>query len=328
KRNATTIFLEPLSEPESERLLQNLLYGVAGREVLGRIQEAAEGIPLFVEEMVSMLIDEGLVRREDGGWTAVRHLARVEGPASIQILLASRLDQLDSDERQVIERAAVEGTVFHRGATTALAGELSPASIDGCLLSLIRKELIRPTAAVVPGEEAFRFRHALIRDAAYEALPKRVRADLHERFAAWLEERVGEGDGFTGYHLEQAYRHRAELERVGEPERALALRAGTRLASAGRRALAHGDAPAAVKLLDRARAMLEVADAGSPDLLLDLGAAMNESGAFADADVVLGEAIADAERRRDRTLAESARIERARVLAQLDTEYDFSEAPQ
>ena len=107
-------------------------------------------------------------------------------PPTIQALLAARLDQLEGGERTVLERAAVEGEIFHRGAVQALVP--SEARLTTRLTSLARKELIRPDTAQLPGEDAFRFRHLLIRDAAYDAVPKATRAELHERFAAWLEE--------------------------------------------------------------------------------------------------------------------------------------------
>jgi len=135
-----------------------------------RILESAAGNPLFVEEMVAMIAEHD---RPD-----------VTVPPTIHALLAARLDQLDTAERSVLERGSVEGQVFHRGAVVALAPEETP--VDGRLVSLIRKDLVRPERPVVAYDEAFRFRHLLIRDTAYDGLPKAVRAELHERFAAWL----------------------------------------------------------------------------------------------------------------------------------------------
>src|SRR4029453_2292521 len=105
---------------------------------------------------------------------------------SIHALLSARLDQLPASERAALERGAVEGQVFHRSAVQALAPE--DPEIAGRLLGLVRKELVRPEQAQLPGDDAFRFRHILIRDAAYDALPKKTRADLHERFARWRGE--------------------------------------------------------------------------------------------------------------------------------------------
>jgi tetratricopeptide (TPR) repeat protein len=325
KRNATSIFLEPLSESESETLLENLLGGSrVGSDVLRRIQASAEGNPLFVEEMISMLIDDGFLRGENGRWQAVGDLSRISVPSTIQILLASRLDQLGGDERQVIERAALEGTTFHLGAVEALADESVRPRCAACLRALVRKELIRPARASFFDEEAFRFRHVLIREAAYDALPKQVRADLHERFAAWLEDvagdRVAEFEELLGHHLEQAYRSRTELIRVDEHAKALALRAGTRLAAAGRRALGRGDMPAAVNLIERADALLGSDGGAQGDLLLDLATALWETGELARADAVLTRAIESVEQGGDPALADRARVERATIRAYLGHE--------
>src|SRR6185436_11480568 len=122
-------------------------------------------------------------------------------------LLAARLDRLDAEERSVIERGAVEGKVFHTGAVATLSTERLRPNVPSRLLALARKELIRPDRAEFVGEDAFRFRHLLIRDAAYQAMPKEQRADLHERYAEWLErvagERVAEYEEILAYHLEQ-----------------------------------------------------------------------------------------------------------------------------
>ena len=118
----------------------------------------------------------------------------------------------------------------------------------------MRKELIQPHRAQIPGEDAYRFRHQLIRDAAYDALPKAVRVELHERFADWLETHARphmiELDELLGYHLEQAARYKAEL---GHPDSVLAERAGERLAVAGRRALWRWDDTARRPVCSNAR---------------------------------------------------------------------------
>ena len=122
KLNATVALLEPLSDEECSELIENLV-GRAElvRGVRARIAEAAEGNPLFVEEMLSMLIDDGLLVREDGRWTAAGDISTVRVPPTIQALLAARLDQLDRSERAVIERASVVGKVFQEGAVAELS---------------------------------------------------------------------------------------------------------------------------------------------------------------------------------------------------------------
>ena len=181
---------------------------------------AAEGNPLFVEEMLRMLIDDGLLTRSDGEWVPAGDLSQITVPPTIHALLAARLDRLGRDERAVIERGSVEGKVFHRGAVAELSTEQLRESVWNHLQTLVRKELIRPDRTDLPGEDAFRFRHLLIRDAAYEAMPKELRAELHERFADWLDQiGLAEQDEIVGYHLEQAYRYRVSSLRSTRPPR-------------------------------------------------------------------------------------------------------------
>ncbi len=257
-----TLRIEPLGRAEVEELIPQRL----NARLRERIARAAGGNPLFVGEMVSMA-------DEARGDVAV--------PPTLHALLAARLDQLDVPERSVLERGAVEGEVFHRGAVQALTP--TEAHVTRHLAALVRKELIRPDRSQLEGEDGFRFRHLLMREAAYDALPKATRAALHERFAAWLEEHgamLVELDEILGYHREQACRYRAELGSPVDTE----LRAGARrrLTASGRRAYARADYRAAASLLERAAAFLVPAEI---DLLLEttLAAALNETGRIADA---------------------------------------------
>jgi class 3 adenylate cyclase/tetratricopeptide (TPR) repeat protein len=265
KMNASSILLEPLPSDEASLLVDNLL-GRADipQAARDRILEAAEGNPLFVEEMLAMLIDDGLLRFEEGEWRSVEDLANVTVPPTIHLLLAARLDRLDAEERAVIERGAVEGKVFHTGAVTTLSPDSVRPNVRSRLLALARKELIRPDRAEFAGEDAFRFRHLLIRDAAYQAMPKEQRADLHERFAEWLEgaagERMAEYEEILGHHLEQAYRYRAELGTVDDQARKLARRAGKHLYLCAVRADERDDLNAAKAFLERAIELCEDTD--------------------------------------------------------------------
>jgi class 3 adenylate cyclase/tetratricopeptide (TPR) repeat protein len=259
KLNATSILLEPLAGDEVARLVDNLLGRAAiPDDTLARIMDAADGNPLFVEEMLGMLIDDGILRLDEGVWRA-EDLAQITVPPTIQLLLAARLDRLDAEERAVIERGAVEGKVFHSGAVTTLAPESLRAKIPSCLLALARKELIRPDRAEFAGEDAFRFRHLLIRDAAYQAMPKEKRADLHERLAAWLErvagDRVSEYEEILGYHLEQAYRFRVELGMSNGHTADLGRSAASRLIASAERARERSDVAVAGALLKSAEEM-------------------------------------------------------------------------
>ena len=240
KLNATTVLLEPLNAGETEALIDELLPSEDGvdAELRARIRTTAAGNPLFLEEIVAMV-------RESSSHDVIV-------PPTIKALLAARFDQLRPEERGVLERGAVEGQSFHRGAVEVMApGERDVAER---LVTLVRKDLLRPDRAVFPGEDAFAFRHLLIRDAAYDSLPKASRAELHASFAGWLEQRghdLEELDEIAGYHLEQAYRYRLELGPTDEQARALGAAAATHLETAGRRALDRGDTSAAVNLLER-----------------------------------------------------------------------------
>ena len=229
-----TLRLEPLPPEQADALIGDAVSG----ELRARIAHAAGGNPLFISEMLAMAAGN----------------AEADVPPTLKALLATRLDQLDEPERKVLERGSVEGEIFHRGAVQALAPE--ETQVTTRLAGLVRRELIRPDRAVLAGDDGYRFRHLLIRDAAYDALPKAVRADLHARFAGWLDEHshaLVERDEIVGYHLEQAARYQAEL---GQPDPTLAERAAVRLATAGRRANDRLDGRAALALLTRAVALL------------------------------------------------------------------------
>ena len=282
KANATSLLLEPLRIDETSTLIENLLGGAELRDTTrARILEASAGNPLFVEEMLLML-------RGNGD-------SEVVVPPTIHALLQARLDQLGGDERSVIERGAVEGEVFHRSPVAELAPERVRTGLDGHLAKLIRNELIRPEAPTMPGDDAFRFRHLLIRDAAYDSLPKETRSDLHERFALWLDEHVHlvEQDEIVGYHLEQAVLYRKEL---GLDVGGLADRAGQRLGAGGRSATARGDNAAAAHLLGRALTLLDRGDSGRLVLIPDLAFALINLGRFGAARSCIDElAAADGE---------------------------------
>jgi len=238
--------LDPLPATDLEELIPERV----DPELRERISRAAGGNPLFVTEMLAM-------SGEADGEIVV--------PPTLQALLAARLDQLEPPERAVLERGAVEGEIFHRGAVQALADE---PQVTPRLAALVRKELIRPDAPQLPGEDGFRFRHLLVRDSAYDSLAKATRAELHERFARWLAEHgaaLVELDEIVGYHLEKAWGYRLELGLpVAEELREAAC---SRLAAAGRRARHRQDLRAAASLLERSAALLP---ADELDLALEI----------------------------------------------------------
>jgi class 3 adenylate cyclase/tetratricopeptide (TPR) repeat protein len=300
--------LEPLSEAESEELIEGLVGDAEVAEaVRSRIREVAEGNPLFVEQLLAMLAEGG----------DADHV-----PPTMQALLAARLDALPDEERSVLERASVIGLEFEWDAL----GEVAPDGrrAPGALLSaLVRKEFIQPHEAIA---DTFRFRHMLIRDAAYERIPKEVRADLHERVAGWLDGRGEEFDEIVGYHLEQAYRSLADLGPLGDRARALADRAGEQLAASGRRAFARGDMPAAAGLFERAVALPRVEDSRRLELQLDLGRALIQRGEWIRADAVLAEAAEAATVAGERALAAYAVVELTYLRMHMNTTWSHARA--
>jgi tetratricopeptide (TPR) repeat protein len=253
-----------------------------------------------------------LVER-DGRWLATGDLPVVRVPPTIQALLAARLDRLDPDERAVIERAAVQGKIFYDQAVADLAPTEETAGVAGLLGALARKELIRPDRAGLGGR-THRFRHLLIRDAAYDSIPKETRAGTHERFARWLERAAGPAasqyDEIVGYHLEQAYRYRAELGPIDDAARAVARAAAERLGSAGRRAFVRSDAPAGVNLVSRAVALLSPDDPLRVELVPNVRLVQGAGAEMAWADRVLTEAVEAAATSGDRRLAAHALVQR------------------
>jgi len=276
KLNATTVLLEPLTESETGELIVRLLgESELDASLRDRIRDAAGGNPLYVEQMLELIHETGAVE--------------VVVPPTIQALLAARLDQLPLQERAALERGAVEGQVFHRSAVQALGPD--EAGVPTNLMRLVRKELVRPTTATLPGDDAFRFRHLLIRDAAYDALPKATRAELHERFAVWIETHAPdlvELDEILGYHLEQAALYSAEL---GRPLPALEARAAARLGAAGTRAVARADVGAARTLLQRALNLLPAEAPERFPLLVELGGLLYQSRDLEAADDALSAAV-------------------------------------
>jgi tetratricopeptide (TPR) repeat protein len=313
KPNATSIILEPLDDVAVKLLIQNLLGGEIDSSVFRSLRDAGEGNPLFVEELLAMLVDADLLEQRNGHWGAVGDIGRISPPPTIHALLAARLDRLAPEERAVLERAAVIGKLFSREALVGLGAE---DELDARLTTLIRKDLIRPpdTDPDPSGAGSYRFRHILVRDAAYQGIAKASRAELHETFATWLEQarsgRLREYEEILGYHLEQAHRYRAELAPANDRSSALASRAAELLASAGRRAFARGDATASARLLTRATVLLLHDDRSRIEMAPDLGAALIEAGELVQAETVLARAETAAAAEGDRRLELRALLER------------------
>jgi class 3 adenylate cyclase/tetratricopeptide (TPR) repeat protein len=296
KLNATTTLLEPLPEGDAGTLVDNLLHGhELADDVRARITATAEGNPLFVEQMLALL------SANDGN-------DDVSVPPTIQSLLATRLEQLPTGERVTAERASVIGKEFWVSPLSELGADVAT------LPALVRKELVRPhQSATFPNDDAFRFRHLLIRDAAYESMPKELRSELHERFASWLTESRSGFDEIVGFHLEQAYRLREQLGPAGDDARALAERAGERLGAAGRRALERDDLPGGINLLTRATDLLPATSASRRGMLVANGYALWEAGRLEDARASFDAALKAGELARDEAVTARARFGLARI---------------
>jgi class 3 adenylate cyclase/tetratricopeptide (TPR) repeat protein len=294
--DADTIRLEPLSETDSGRIVEELL-GSLDLSVRERITAVSEGNPLYVEQIVSMLIETGAIQRGVEGWVARRGSEGIRIPPTVEALVASRLDALGQEERAVVEPGAVIGLSFPMDAVGELVDEAIRDALEAELTTLVGKELVRR----VPGEEAiYRFGHQIIRDTAYGGLLKRVRAALHERFVVWAERvnrergRETEFEEILGYHLEQAYRYRMEIGVIDAEARSVGERAAEKLSSAGRRAFERGDMPAASSLLRRAIDLLPAGDARRLELIPDLAESFVPLSRFEEAVPVLEAGAAEA----------------------------------
>ena len=335
--NARRIELAELTAADSAAVVKNLVGDAELPETLeARITSVAGGNPLYVEQILSMLIDEGVLRTEGDHLVFAGAPASLAIPDNISALLASRLDLLGDQQLGVLTRASVIGMEFGTSDLVALAppGE-EPTVIPSALGTLENKRFVRQRRssadrnqgrlvedAVTPAqsgeagtrlqEASHEFAHVLVRNVAYERLLKRNRAGLHERFADWLTERSGtrlaEFEEIIGYHLEQSFRSLAELGPLTEPAMAVGKRASGHLAAAGFRARGRADMPAAANLLQRASAILDDEDPVRPRLLLGAGEALTEAGELEAADRALSEARDAALLLGDAHLARTARL--------------------
>jgi class 3 adenylate cyclase/tetratricopeptide (TPR) repeat protein len=272
KSNALSLLLSPLPDSEGEQLVVHLLGGEVDQAVHVHLNKWAQGFPLLVEELVSNLRDEGQLLKVDGSWTL-----RVESeeaaaprarpvPTFLHALQQTRLNRLSLSSRALVEPAAVVGQQFHIGDIQALHPEAPQADLIAGLRELVRLDLIRPdhgpTSAPLPPNSGpgYRFRHATLKTVAYERLPDDRRAELHERYADWLEQetedRRSQFDEIVAHHFYEAYRYRNKLEPGSDKALELARRAGERYAAAGQRAAVRGDSRLVQVWLGRACRLL------------------------------------------------------------------------
>ncbi|HTI32778.1 MAG TPA: adenylate/guanylate cyclase domain-containing protein, partial [Miltoncostaea sp.] len=310
--------LGPLGTAEVAALLDGLIGGGLPIDAVSRIVRAAGGNPLFVEQMLSMLVDTGRIVRTGGRWRVTGDLADLAVPPSVEAVVAARVDELPDAQRAVLEPAAVAGEEFPADAVRELAADDVRDAVDEHLIALAGRQMVEELEE--PDRTAdHRFAHPMIRDVTYGGLLKRTRAELHERFVRWAEgtglarDRPLEVEEVLGYHLEQAHRLRVDLGPLDRRGVELGRRAADRLGAAGRRALERGDMPAAANLLGRAAAALPQDPVPAARLLVDAGQAEMESGRLTEADAVLGRAAALASGAKAGGLASVARLERTRL---------------
>jgi DNA-binding SARP family transcriptional activator len=273
------LMLAPLT-PWETRALAFSLDPNLDEATLERVVGAAEGNPLFLEQLVALGADEP--------------------PPALEALIATRLDTLPAEERTALERAAVVGRSFWRAAVEDATPPEERDAVGGALMSLVRKRLVHPERSMLVNEDGFRFHHALIRDVAYGGIPTSKRADLHESVARSLDGRHPALDELVGHHLEEASLLRDDSD--------LAHEAGRRLGVAGMRAFNRVDGGAAVDLLTRATAL--IGDAPSDlELELALATAIKFTGDWVEANARLASVAEQAAQRGDRVIELRARVE-------------------
>ncbi|MDX6565938.1 MAG: hypothetical protein QOE10_1600, partial [Gaiellales bacterium] len=243
--------------------------------------QQSEGNPLFAEQVVAFAIEQS--------FASVNAL-----PSTLRALLQERIDRLSDDERDVLARAAIEGTVFHRQPLAALARSGSESKDGATVLALMRKGFVVPARSELAGDDAFRFRHVLLHSAAYESVPKERRARLHLQFADWLEQHDAGADAMLGHHLGQAWRYAGELGDDAEARAELGRRAAAHLVPAAEAAIARSAVPAAVALFGQAAAMQPAGSVEHVDALVELGAALLTAGRLEESESALADADAAA----------------------------------
>ena len=274
RRVALVVSLDGLDAAATELLAAELLGGGAlPAELTAKLPSSTDGNPLFVRELIRMLVDDGVLAQLENRWELAVDLDAVEVPPTIQSLLATRVERLPPVERRVLERASVIGPEFPLGALVELVPEIGRRDLEVVLERLRRKEQVEPTGTYWGDEPIVRFHHVLIRDAAYRRLLKGARAELHLRVGDWMDRTasglVGEFEVATAYHFEQARLYRRQL---GDDD-AITTEAGKRAAGllhvAATRALERDDLSAAAGLSRRAiECLAEDADSLSELLVL------------------------------------------------------------
>ena len=269
--------LGPLSAEASDALVDAIAGARLERDDRRRIAEAAGGNPLFLEQLVAYVHEHG---------TSADIL-----PPALHALLAARLDRLDTAERSALALGAVVGDSFEQEAVHALASGMTRSELRRACESLATRDLLVPSN-VGSFDESLRFRHGLLREAAYASLAKGARARLHERHATWLDglgSELPEADAQIGFHLETACRYAQEIGDGPQPE--LVSRAGGRLGAAAGVARGRGDLVGEIGFLERAIGLLGTEEEQGVALLPELISALAEAGSSGRAEELADRAV-------------------------------------
>lgn len=326
KLNSSSMCLPPLNDDEQRQLIDHLVpQGQLDEPARGRIARLARGFPLYALEYVALVEDK--LRPAEGKCVEVADLEKLPAPATITALLSARLAHLHTEEQRVIERAAVVGEQFHTADIVELCSDLFPGpTVERSLRTLLRQDLIRLDRSPVPllpvkeGGNAYRFRHVLTQETAYNGMAKRTRASLHERYADWLEreagpERLSQFEELLGSHLGEAGRYRVELGQRNDEDRRLARQVGKRLADAGHRAAIGGNMGLTERLLNRAVELLPEGHAVWLEASLDRADALREAGKLEQATQVYRKVVEQATAADDQGVAMHAQLGRLDVMA-------------
>jgi class 3 adenylate cyclase/tetratricopeptide (TPR) repeat protein len=308
KRNSTTVALGPLAEDDTARLVASLLdQAVLPATAQQALLDRCGGNPLYAEEFVRMLIDRGVLHRRGGVWT-VDEAATLTVPESVQALIAARLDTLDPGRKSLLQDAAVLGKVFWSGAVASM-GDRDQTAVRDDLHELARREFVRPARrSSVGGQAEYSFWHLLIRDVAYQQIPRGARADKHRAAAGWIEEvagdRVADHAELLAFHHEEAIRLR---EALGEAPTEDELRAAAQFLDLAGEKTDHLDLPRAIDFYERAAARFDPASTSRAEVLMKLGRAYSNAGRADDAIGAFREAIEIADRVGDAAIGAEAR---------------------
>jgi class 3 adenylate cyclase/tetratricopeptide (TPR) repeat protein len=317
KKNASTIALAPLSDPETAMLISGLLdRAVLPAETQRALLERAGGNPLYTEEFVRMLTDRGILERT--GHTVRLSAAEIPVPDTVQAIIGARLDTLAHETKAIVQDASVLGRVFWVGALAEMGGR-ERADVRERLHACAKLELIRPVrSSSIEGDEEYAFWHILVRDVAYAQMPRAERAEKHRAAAEWLRDvagsRIGDRAEVLAHHFGEAYGFALAS---GAPDvdelRELTVR---HLLLAGERA-ARVDASSAERHLRRAVELSPVGDASRPPALIRLADVETSTGRFVDARDRYDEAIGILERAGDRLSLGDAMAMKTRALHRL-----------